>query len=130
MVIGGSTLRRLVRARELLAGGDLGVEAVADAVAISRAHFIRQFESVFGTTPHQFRTQRRLERARGLLAAGASVTEACLAVGFSSIPSFSRLFARHVGEPPSSYHRRSVAVPGRPPHCFELMALLPFRTFG
>lgn len=29
-----------------------------------------------------------------------------MAVGFSSLGSFSALFTRHVGEPPSSYRRR------------------------
>jgi len=35
---------------------------------MSPFHFIRRFESVFGTTPHQFRIQSRLERAKHLLA--------------------------------------------------------------
>ena len=35
-------------------------------------------------------------------------------VGFSSLGSFSALFARRVGEPPSAYRRRAmVQVPGR-----------------
>jgi hypothetical protein len=61
-------------------------------------------------------------------------------VGFSSLGSFSALFARRVGEPPSSYRRRlsvQVQVPVDlvrvlTPGCFSLMGLLPpgaFRNF-
>jgi AraC-like DNA-binding protein len=31
------------------------IEQLAREVHISRSHFIRQFEAVFGVTPHQFR---------------------------------------------------------------------------
>jgi len=69
---------------------------------MSPFHFIRQFEAVFGATPHQFRIQTRLDRAKQLLAlSDYSVTDVCLEVGFSSLGSFSDLFARRVGAPPS-----------------------------
>ena len=61
-------------------------------------------------------------------------------VGFSSLGSFSALFAQRVGVPPSAYRRRvwaMVQVPGRLPWevipgCFSLMGRLPpdaFRSF-
>ena len=63
---------------------------VAREAAISPFHFIRQFEAVFGVTPHQYRIGRRIERAKHLLAAGQhSVTDVCMEVGFSSLGSFS-----------------------------------------
>lgn len=106
---------------------------------ISPFHFIRQFEAVFGVTPHQFRIQRRLDLARQLLAAGNhSVTDVCMEVGFSSLGSFSALFARRVGEPPSAYRRRVrslVQVPGAvpvdlTPGCLTLMSRLPASAFS
>jgi len=76
---------------------------LAREVHISPFHFIRQFEAVFGTTPHQFRIQARLDRARHLLALGQySVTDVCMEVGFTSVSSFSRLFRSHFGSSPSS----------------------------
>lgn len=89
----------------------LSIEDVAREVRISPFHFIRQFEAVFGLTPHQFRIQSRLDRARRLLAIGQhSVTEVCLEVGISSVGSFSDLFTRRVGSTPSAYRRRARAL--------------------
>jgi AraC-like DNA-binding protein len=135
VLIGPETFRRLVRARELLAGDTrsvLTVREVAEQVRLSRFHFIRQFAALYGATPHQLRTRARIERAKGRLAAGVSVTEVCLEVGFSSLGSFSALFARSVGAPPSRY-RRSVQVPASLqrlviPGCFGLLSQLPSRN--
>ncbi len=114
---------------------------IAREVAISPYHFIRQFEAVFGTTPHQFRIQSRLDQAKLLLALGEhSVTEVCMEVGFSSLGSFSELFTRRFGSSPSVYKRRArvmVQVPGNFPQelfpgCLSLMGSLPacaFRNF-
>ena len=125
------TFRRLVRARELLASAAhdrLTVRQVAAAVGLSPFHFIRRFAALFGDTPHQFRTRARIERARALLAAGATVTGACLELGFSSVGSFSGLFHRRVGAPPSVYRRQAAAPAARPPivpGCLGLIAQVP-----
>lgn len=134
----------LCRARDLLCGaGDevSSIEDIARAVAISSSHFTRQFAAVFGLTPHQYRIRWRLERAKQLLVLGNdSVTDVCLDVGFTSLGSFSTLFSRTVGVPPSAFRRRyrpMVQVPGTLPRalapgCLSLMSLLPagaFRSF-
>jgi AraC-like DNA-binding protein len=94
-------------AREMLIEVRDETASIADTareVEISPYHLIRQFESVFGLTPHQFRISCRLDRAKPLLAKGQHrVTEVCMEVGFSSLGSFSDLFTRRVGEPPSAY---------------------------
>jgi AraC-like DNA-binding protein len=132
---------RLCRARELL--GEvreypLSIKDVAREVRMSPFHFIRQFEALFGLTPHQFRIQSRLDQAKQLLAKGQySVTEVCMEVGMSSLGSFSDLFARSVGETPSAYQRRArvmVQVPGVLPGdlfpgCLNLMGCLPLSAF-
>jgi AraC-like DNA-binding protein len=107
---------------------------IAGDVGMSPSHLIRQFEAVFGMTPHQFRIASRLDLARRLLATGEySVTHVCMEVGFSSLGSFSTLFLARVGESPSAYRRRARAVfrvPGLPPlelfpGCLSLLARLP-----
>lgn len=135
------TFRSLCRARELLADVPedyVSVKQIAREVAISPYHFIRQFEAVFGVTPHQFRIQSRLDRAKFLLALGErSVTEICMEVGFSSVGTFSDLFTRRFGVPPSAYKRRAramVQVPGNYPQelfpgCLSLMGHLPASAF-
>jgi AraC-like DNA-binding protein len=142
MLLRHDAFRRLCRARDLLVEvteQPRSIEVVARDVGISPFHFIRQFESVFGLTPHQFRIQSRLDEARRLLALGQhSVTEVCMEVGFSSLGTFSDLFARRVGAPPSAYRRRLVAVGSWPsqfpkgyvPGCLSLMALLPSSAFS
>ncbi|HEY1341104.1 MAG TPA: AraC family transcriptional regulator [Bryobacteraceae bacterium] len=128
---------RLCRARELL--GDtperrLSIRELSVELGISPFHFIRQFEALFGVTPHQFRMRERLDRAKLLLARGEhSVTEVCFETGFESLASFSDLFTRRIGTPPSAYRRRArvlVQIPGEFPQklfpgCLNLMGCLP-----
>ena len=119
MLLRHAGFRRLCLARDLLREERESTRSIADIareVQISPFHFIRQFEAVFGVTPHQFRIQARLDVAKHLLATGQySVTDVCMEVGFSSLGSFSDLFERRVGVRPSEYRRhvrRMVAVPG------------------
>lgn len=123
-------LLRLCQARDLLAdvrSPDVSIGAAARQASLSSCHFIRRFAAVFGETPHQFRTRERLIAAQRLLARGHCVTEVCLEVGFSSLGSFSALFARKVGASPARYQRslRScVFIPDwtpHPPSCLLLM---------
>jgi AraC-like DNA-binding protein len=137
MLLRHEGLRRLCRARDLLRESrepSPTIEQLAREVRISPFHFIRQFEAVFGVTPHQFRIASRIELAKQLLAGGKySVTDVCMEVGFSSLGSFSTLFAQRVGESPSAYRRRlrrMVAVSDRgatdlTPGCLSLMGALP-----
>jgi AraC-like DNA-binding protein len=124
------TFLRLCRARDLLSdlrSSNVSIAEAAREASLSSFHFIRRFEAAFGETPHQFRTRERLTAAQRLLARGRSVTDVCLDVGFSSLGSFSTLFARRVGISPAEYQRslrRSVYVPDwtpHPPTCLLLM---------
>lgn len=113
---------QLCRARDLLAdvrAANVSISDAAREAGLSSFHFIRRFEAVFGETPHQFRTRERLTAAQRLLARGHSVTDVCLDVGFSSLGSFSALFARRIGISPARYQRtvrRSVFIADWTPH--------------
>jgi AraC-like DNA-binding protein len=136
-----NTFERLCRARRVLArlGEDaLPLREIARQAGISPFHFIRRFEALFGITPHQLRIRLRLEQAKLLLVAGRhTVTEVCMEVGMSSLGSFSDLFVRRFGAPPSEYQRRArtmIAVPGMLPArlfpgCLSMMGQLPANAF-
>ena len=112
----------------------MSVNQIARRAGIAPHHFIRLFRAVFGETPHQYRSLTQIERAKHLLIlTDQTVTEVCMAVGFSSLGSFSTLFTRRVGMSPSVFLRRHRAPAGQPrrlppkliPGCLSLMALLP-----
>ena len=127
MLIDPSTFRRIVRVRQrLLANDDATIAELARNVGMSPSRMIRLFAALFGETPHRLRTRVRLDRARELLADGAQVTSVCMEVGFSSLGSFSSLFTRESGTPPSRY-RESAAAKEAPvvPGCLGMLAGLP-----
>lgn len=119
------TYRRLCRARDRLHEDPAGAwttETLAREAALSPYHFLREFRRAFGQTPGRYLTRMRLDAARRLIVtADASVTEACMAVGFSSLGSFSTAFHREMGIPPGELgrlRRALVAVPGGLPRVY------------
>jgi len=99
--------RHLLRARDLADARyyePLGVDDLARAASLSRAHFSREFRRAFGESPHAYLLTRRLERAAALLrTTDNSVAEICLAVGLQSIGSFTTSFSRTYGKSPTAY---------------------------
>jgi AraC-like DNA-binding protein len=95
---------------------------LASIAALSPWYFQRLFAATYGRTPAAYLSERRIERAQDLLrATNLTVTEVCMAVGFSSLGSFSSRFRDVVGETPSQFQRR---YGGRAPHipgCYVFM---------
>ncbi|WP_426749725.1 helix-turn-helix transcriptional regulator [Myxococcus sp. Y35] len=100
-------LARLRRARDLMDREferELDVASIARAALMSPAHFSRRFRQEYGESPYSYLMTRRIERAMALLRRGdLSVTDVCMAVGCSSLGSFSASFTRLVGMTPSNY---------------------------
>jgi AraC-like DNA-binding protein len=115
-----ANLAHLRRARDLINreyASPLDVAALAREALMSQAHFSRQFRAAYGETPYGYLMTRRIERAKALLRNGdLSVTEVCLAVGCTSLGSFSARFTELVGETPTAYraldHSAFIGVPG------------------
>jgi transcriptional regulator GlxA family with amidase domain len=113
-------LAHLRRARDLMDreySRPLQVAALARQALMSTAHFSRQFRAAYGETPYGYLMTRRIERAKALLRRGEmSVTEVCMAVGCSSLGSFSARFTQLAGENPTAYRARDhgdlAGVPG------------------
>ncbi len=99
--------RHLLRARDLADARyfePLGVDDLARAAGLSRAHFSREFRRAFGESPHAYLLTRRLERAAALLRmTDHSVAQICLAVGLRSVGSFTTSFTRTFGVSPTAY---------------------------
>ena len=116
-IVERDVFRRLVRAREFLTDGYDAPVPLRDAAreaGMSPFHFLRSFSRAFDETPHAYVQRLRLEHAKERLARGASVTDVCFGVGYASLGSFSSLFARRVGLPPSEWQRKvrnQIAVP-------------------
>lgn len=113
-------LRLLRRARDRMDreyAEPLDVPALARTAMMSPAHFSRRFRAAYSETPYSYLMTRRIERAKELLRRGdMSVTEVCMAVGCTSLGSFSTRFTELVGETPSAYRSRShPEVRGMPP---------------
>jgi AraC-like DNA-binding protein len=108
-VVPAPLARHLLRARDLVDGRyhePLHLGALARAAHVSPRHFSRSFRRTFGETPYQYLLTRRIERARHLLrTTDLRVAEVCLAVGFTSVGSFTTTFRRHVGVSPTTYRR-------------------------
>ncbi|HUN34815.1 MAG TPA: helix-turn-helix transcriptional regulator [Trebonia sp.] len=115
-----ANLAHLRRARDLMDreyARPLDIAAIARAALMSPAHFSRQFREAYGETPYSYLMTRRIERAKALLRRGdQQVTEVCLAVGCTSLGSFSARFTELVGETPTAYRARDhsglASVPG------------------
>ena len=99
--------RHLLRAKDLADARyaeAIGVDDMAAAAGLSRAHFSREFRRVFGESPHAYLLTRRLERAAALLrGTDRSVAEICLDVGLTSVGSFTTSFRRMFGKTPTEY---------------------------
>src|SRR5262249_31252956 len=96
--------------------GSLDCRGGARAGVLPPPWLARRFREAYGDTPYGYLQARRVERAMALLRRGhMSVTDVCMAVGFTSLGSFSSTFTRLVGEPPSAYkardHSRLTPVP-------------------
>ncbi|WP_127130329.1 helix-turn-helix transcriptional regulator [Georgenia sp. SYP-B2076] len=127
---GLANLAHLRRARDLVDreyARPLDVPTMARRALMSPAHFSRQFRAAYGETPYGYLMTRRVERAMALLRGGMSVTDACMAVGCTSLGSFSSRFTELVGETPSSYRRREHGAVAAMPACVAKARTRPGR---
>lgn len=107
----------------------LDVPAMARTAFMSPAHFSRQFRAAYGETPYSYLMTRRIERAKTLLRRGdLSVTDVCMAVGCTSLGSFSSRFTELVGESPSTYRARNHEALAPIPDCWAKLVTRPSRN--
>ncbi|WP_123560689.1 helix-turn-helix domain-containing protein [Kitasatospora cineracea] len=106
----------------------LDVTALAKVALMSVGHFQRSFRAAYGETPYSYLMTRRIERAKTLLRRGdLSVTEVCMAVGCTSLGSFSTRFTELVGESPSTYRARDHSAAEHITACVAMYLTRPIR---
>ncbi len=128
--------RHLLKAKDLADARysePLGVDELAAAAGLSRAHFSREFRREFGESPHQYLLTRRLERAAALLrATDHSVAEICFSVGLASVGSFTTSFTRTFGVSPTVYRAKfpPASAYARLPSCVVRAYARPVRPIS
>lgn len=102
-------LSRLNEYIEMHLSERLSVDKLAQMAGMSSFHFVREFKTCCGMTPHQYVIERRLTRAREALQ-NTSATIASIAqdVGFSSQAHLTDVFRKRLGVTPRVYRSQSV----------------------
>ena len=98
------------------------LERISSEAGFSPYHFIRLFRAAYRRTPHQYLMQQRIDKAKNLLrSTDLPINEICYTVGFESIGSFTTLFRRISGLPPSAYRKFSwrTTQPAFIPLCYR-----------
>ncbi|PDV85672.1 AraC family transcriptional regulator [Rhizobium sp. H4] len=86
----------------------LTVEQLADVAGMSLSSFHHHFRVVTSLSPLQFQKQLRLiEARRMMISEGAPISNAAYAVGYESVPQFTREYGRLFGSSPARDVRES-----------------------
>ncbi len=120
--------RRIVEAKLFIDAhyaDKIDLDNISNQAAFSKYHFLRLFKSAFGKSPHKYLTEVRIQHAQKLLKSHP-IANVCYAVGFESIPSFTKLFKAHTGLSPKAFSKRLQAQDQQQqaapltfvPHCF------------
>lgn len=110
---------RSVRFIEHNPSAALTLDLLAARAGVSPFHFLRGFETVTGSTPHQYIRRTRLRRAAERLLCGQQrVIDVALDCGFNDLSHFTRSFGSEFGCSPRAFrvhrgrpHRSSRPVP-------------------
>ncbi|MET0390136.1 MAG: AraC family transcriptional regulator [Polyangiales bacterium] len=102
-------LRRISQVRERMhdeSHRELRVTELARQACLSEQHFVRLFRTRYGVSPRRYLSGLRIEHAKLLLLRDFSVTEVCMAVGYTSLGTFSRRFALEMSCSPRSFQQQ------------------------
>lgn len=79
---------------------------MAARARLSSYHFLRCFEDLTGTTPHQYLLRIRLRQAAiRLKEESTKIIEIALGCGFGDVSNFNHAFRAEFGKSPSLYRR-------------------------
>jgi AraC family transcriptional regulator len=105
-------LLRVIAYIEANPAGDLSLDALADAAAMSRFHWHRVFHAMTGETAADVVRRVRMQQAAAwLVQEGWALAEVARRVGYSSPRSFAKAFRDLYGVTPSTFRAQGAAVP-------------------
>lgn len=88
------------------------LKALADIVHLSPSRFAARFRERMGVSVQRYLTAQRMSLAcRRLEDPRASIADIAFAVGYTSVPAFSRAFASYIGEAPGHWRKRHLCAP-------------------
>jgi AraC-like DNA-binding protein len=105
-----SSLARVTRVLRMI-DGDIDaprdLNSLARIARLSPYHFLRVFEGLTGTTPHQYLLRARLRHAAvRLRRESGRILDIALGCGFGDVSNFNRAFRAEFGVSPRAYRRR------------------------
>jgi len=78
------------------------IKQIADHCRMSEYHFFRRFKELYKKTPHQYITEQKMHLAKYLLKGSKkSISEVAFCCNFPDVYSFSKVFKKFYGVPPS-----------------------------
>lgn len=90
---------------------DFSVEQLAQQANMSVSTFHQHFKQITRSSPAQYLKRLRLIKAQQLILQDShNVNQAALAVGYRSVPQFSRDYKRYFGESPLQHKRQELAL--------------------
>lgn len=78
---------------------------LANAAFMSRFHYVRIFQQMYGLTPRVYLRDLRISKAKSLIKQGLPVTQVCFEIGYESLPTFSAAFKKCTGYSPRQYYQ-------------------------
>ncbi|BBI52398.1 hypothetical protein HORIV_48190 [Vreelandella olivaria] len=114
LVLGHGNYSRIVQVLSKLHthfADDFSVEQLAAQAHMSPSTFHQHFKQITRSSPAQYLKRLRLIKAQQLLLQdNYNVNQAAAAVGYRSVPQFSRDYKRYFGEPPLQHRRQEQAL--------------------
>lgn len=114
LVLGHGNYSRIVQVLSRLHAKfaeDFSIEQLAAQANMSASTFHQHFKQITRASPAQYLKRLRLIKAQQLLLQdNHNVNQAAAAVGYRSVPQFSRDYKRYFGEPPLQHRRQEQAL--------------------
>ena len=104
---GDHTIRKTQGYMESHYAAVVGITELAEQAHMSRRTFERRFKAATGDAPGEYLQKLRIEAAKRILEMEFDTFEQItLRVGYQDVTTFSKLFSKRVGVPPSAYRKK------------------------